>query len=97
MLDAAGQIYVTNFRGPSVTIYSAGADGDAAPVRTIDGASSLRLPVGIALSSAGEIYVANYGGQSITVFAAGASGNATPVRVIGGANTGLRDPGWITF
>src|SRR6266571_2890268 len=92
-------LYVANeVFGSSITVYAAGASGNATPTATIAGGNTgLSLPFGVALDGAGNIYVANSGGNitvdgSITVYAAGASGNATPTATIAGGNTGLSIP-----
>jgi sugar lactone lactonase YvrE len=101
-VDSGGKIYVANFFGEvgsgSVTVYSAGSNGNARPVATIIGADTgLDNPSGIAIDSTGKIYVANRGGgrtneSSITVYAAGSSGNMKPIATIAGPDTGLDDP-----
>src|SRR5690349_1296108 len=95
-LDGAGNIYVANelgFSSNSVTVYAAGASGNATPTATIAGSNTgLSVPVVIAVDGAGKIYVTNFGNNSITVYAAGASGNATPTATIAGGNTGLSGP-----
>jgi len=101
-LDGAGNIYVTNATSHSITVYAAGASGNATPTTTIAGGNTgMFIPVGIALDGAANIYVANarsnFGVGSITVYAAGASGNATPMATIAGGNTGLNQPALITF
>ena len=94
----AVEVFVTNRLSNSLTIYSAGSDGDAAPVSTIAGASTgLSSPIGIALDSSGKIYVANAQSGSetagkITVYPAGSKGNVTPSISIFGSNTGLGGP-----
>ena len=100
-LDAAGRLYVANYgvaEGPgSITVYAAGATGNATPTATIAGSNTgLNGPGAIALDAAGQLYVANWAG-TITVYAAGATGNATPTATIAGSNTGLYFPGSITF
>src|SRR5437016_7438106 len=87
-------LYIANeVFGSSITVYAAGASGNATPVATIAGGNTgLSLPFGVALDGAGKIYVTNSGGSSITVYAAGASGNATPAATIAGVNTGLGFP-----
>ena len=93
-----GQLYVTNFHGASITVYAAGADGDATPVRTIAGSSTgLLFPTGLRFDSAGLLYVSNYIANSVMVYAPGATGDAAPVRTFIGGNTGLNRPGWLTF
>jgi DNA-binding beta-propeller fold protein YncE len=89
-----GNIYVTNFGGPTITVYStAGLSGtvNLAPTATIT-SSSLIGPTGITLDAAGNIYVANTNGNSITVFAAAANGASTPTATIFGTTTGLAQP-----
>ena len=100
--DAAGNLYVVNSwsssGSTSITVYAAGASGNATPTATIAGGNTgLSVPIGIALDGAGNIYVTNYSSSSITVYAAGASGNATPTATIVGGNTGLSQPILITF
>jgi len=86
--DGAGNIYATNsgssgVGSSSITVYAAGANGDAAPIATIRGSNTgLNFPLGIALDGAGDIYVANFGASNILIFAAGASGNVTPIATI---------------
>src|SRR5438093_1303346 len=88
-----GKLYVANFVGNSITVYAAGASGNATPTATIAGGNTgLNFPNGIALDGAGNIYVGNDGGNSIMVYAAGASGNVTPMATIAGGNTGLSFP-----
>src|SRR5439155_24244814 len=93
--DGAEQLYVRNDAGSSITVYAAGASGNAAPTATIAGGNTgLNFPADIALDGAGNIYVVNQPGGigSITVYAPGASGNATPTATIAGGNTGLSFP-----
>jgi sugar lactone lactonase YvrE len=97
--DAAGRLYVANVVPPpadlySVTVYAAGATGNATPIATIQGSNTALSPLSIAVDAAGRLYAAN-GASSITVYAAGANGNATPVAIIQGSRTGLNDPGGI--
>jgi len=95
-----GPLYVTNHAGFAVTAYSPTANGDAAPVITIEGSrTALSHPSGIGFDGAGNLYVTSYGdyGSNIVAFAPGANGDATPVRVIGGANTGLAGPQQVLF
>jgi DNA-binding beta-propeller fold protein YncE len=82
------------FFDPSITVHSATADGEAAPLRTIEGRSTrLNWPMGIALDGAHhEIFVANYGDSSVLVFARTAKGDVAPARVLRGALTGIVGP-----
>ena len=103
-LDAAGNLYVANAGnsccgyGNSITVYAAGASGNATPIATLVGTlTGLNGPAGLAMDAQGNLYVANSGSNSITVYAAGASGNVAPIATIAGANTGLAAPVGITF
>ncbi len=99
-LDGAGKIYVANPGNLSITVYAAGASGDATPIATIRGSNTGLTggPYGIALDGAGNIYVANpLNSNNVLVFAAGASGNVTPIVTIAGGNTGLNFPVLISF
>src|SRR6266550_3612692 len=95
---AGKPLYVANYFGNSITVYAAGASGNATPTATIAGGNTgLNFPQGIALDGAGNIYVTNINSNSITVYAAGASGNAPPTATIAGDNTGLVNPAGITL
>jgi hypothetical protein len=96
-LDSSSNIYVANSAYDSgkgsLTVYAAGANGNVAPIETIEGsATKLDGANGIALDGSNNIYAANGGNNSITVYAAGSNGNAAPINTIDGANTGLDDP-----
>jgi hypothetical protein len=96
--DGAGNLYVANTDGDSVTVYAANANGSPNPIATITGSETgLKSPSGIALDIKGNIYVANAKGGtssqgSITVYPPHSTGDATPVATISGANTGLNEP-----
>ena len=101
-LDAARNVYVTNTGGyfanaGSVTVYAAGASGNAIPTRTIAGCNtSIGYPWGprgVELDAAGNVYVAAHIPTfSIGVYTRAASGNAALIRTIAGCNTGLNGP-----
>ena len=93
-VDGAGNRYVSNYLGSSITVYAPTATGNAAPIRTISGAATgLGNPTGVALDSSGNLYVANNGPDTVTVYAPGATGNAAPLRTVAGATTLLSNPG----
>jgi hypothetical protein len=97
-IDDSGLVYALN-TGPgantgSITVYAAGAGGNAAPLRTIKGAATkLDFPRAISIGPDGDLYVASYtsGGTSgrITVYPRTANGNVAPKRTVGGALTQL--------
>lgn len=92
-VDAAGDAYVSNC-GP-ITIYAAGANGNVAPLRTLNVPNS-GPGEGIAVDGLGNLYVysPNNGAGWINVYAPGASGSAAPVRQItSAALDGLYDSG----
>lgn len=102
-LDAAGRLYVVNYnpntRAASITVYAAGATGNATPVATIAGSNTgLKIPQGIALDGAGRsLYVTNYYNSapsyhSIAVYPASATGNVAPTDSIVGDKTCLSWP-----
>jgi DNA-binding beta-propeller fold protein YncE len=82
------------FHGASITVHSADANGDIAPLRVIEGGlTGLNWPMGIDVDlTRDEIAVANYGDSSIRIFRRNASGDAAPVRVIRGAATQIVGP-----
>jgi DNA-binding beta-propeller fold protein YncE len=79
---------------PSLRIFRADANGDAAPIRTIEGdRTRLNWPMGLALDpTRGEMVVANNGDNSVLFFKREATGNAAPSRVLQGDRTGIVGP-----
>jgi len=82
------------FLGPSITVHSRTATGNAAPLRIIHGPhTQLSLPDGIYRDPlSGELIVANTGDDSVLFFAKDAAGDATPVRVLKGPATKMKGP-----
>ena len=82
------------FDEPSVTVYPLDGDGNAKPVRKIQGPKTLmNWPSHIALHvERQELFVANDADSSILVFNAQAAGDVAPIRVIKGPKTGLKHP-----
>jgi len=72
-----------------VTVYAAGANGNATPTGTISGAATaLNGPSDLALDTDGNIYVTNMLGNNETVYAVGTRGNTAPIFNL----TGLAQP-----
>jgi DNA-binding beta-propeller fold protein YncE len=78
----------------SITVYDGDAQGDVAPLRTIQGPTSqVNWPMGVAVDEVNnEIIVANNGDDSILIFSRTASGDVQPKRVIRGRLTGIKGP-----
>jgi len=82
------------FLPPSITVYPRKANGDVAPIRTIQGPKTqLNWPSGIYVDPiSDQIVVANTGDNSILFFERTANGDVAPVRIIRGEATGLDNP-----
>jgi sugar lactone lactonase YvrE len=102
-VDSAGSIYVANDNSDfgnggadTVTVYSAGSNGNVAPSATITGPlTALLAPSAISIDSAKKIYVANeaVGNGSVTMYPAGSSGNIQPTAIIQfSPNNGMDEP-----
>jgi len=77
---------------PSVTVFPAGASGDAAPLRTIAGpATTLLGPAGVTVANE-QIIVCDAPTNAIDFYPLLADGNAPPARRIVGPATGLASP-----
>jgi len=71
----------------NVLVFPIDANGDVAPTRRIEGASTtLNQPYGIEVDS-DWIYVANYNAQSVVLFPIDADGDVAPTRTIAGPST----------
>src|SRR5213593_4634511 len=82
------------FEDPSISAYPLNAEGDAAPLRVIQGPKTqMNWPAQMAIDpDTGDIYVANDIGHSVLVFKETDQGNAAPTRVIKGNRTALLNP-----
>jgi hypothetical protein len=91
-VGADGTIYASEYT--KVLVFAANADGDASPVRIIEGPRTGLGIGGIAVDDQGTIYAGSAGGpaSSVRVFAPGASGNVAPIRVLGGIQTQIVYP-----
>jgi DNA-binding beta-propeller fold protein YncE len=94
-----GEYKSGRFEQPSIRIFQGSANGNARPIRSIQGKQTqLAWPMGIDVSrDRNELAVANYGSNAILVFARTASGDAAPVRVLGGSRTGIVGPVAVGF
>jgi DNA-binding beta-propeller fold protein YncE len=88
-----------HFEQPSIHVYSATAQGDAAPLRSIQGEkTTLDWPMQIDVdTSRNEIAVANFGADSIAIFRRADQGNVAPARIIKGERTGIVGPVGVTI
>jgi len=69
---------------PGIEVFSAGAAGNAAPLRIISGPSTqLTFPVSIAVAN-GQLVMGNDSPPAITVYPVGADGNVAPIQQITG-------------
>jgi sugar lactone lactonase YvrE len=97
-LDSTGALYVVRAGDSVIAVFAPGAEGRAAPLRTIRGSRTGLLDLrGIALDTRGRIYTSNGprrrpGQGSVTVYAPTAKGNASPIRTIAGPRTSLVRP-----
>ena len=88
-------IYVANFANSSVSAYFPQANGDAAPFKVYQGASTdLAGPTGLAVDGQHALYVTNdsSGTQSVTIYALVNGGDVAPTNIIQGNATGLSAP-----
>ena len=89
-VDAAGNLYVSDYTAKAIYVFAAGATGNTAPIRTIAGsATGLVQPYGISFDSHGHLYVAQGHDDTAPIeeFAANANGNVAPIATIGGSHT----------
>jgi len=99
VLDASGNVYVSNGGNNSVTVYASGSTGNVAPTQTISGSKTgLAYVWGLALDADLNLYVANVQGDkathagSVTIYSPGSTGNVAPASTIGGGRTKLAAP-----
>ncbi|MBA2306310.1 MAG: hypothetical protein H0W08_27280 [Acidobacteria bacterium] len=94
-----GEYKPGRFERPSVRVYGSQANGNVAPLRTIQGThTQLAWPMGIDVSrERNELAVANYGTGSILIFSRTATGDVAPVRILGGDRTLIVGPVAVSF
>ena len=84
--DASGQLYISDLIVGSTLIFAGDANGNVAPVRTIND----DIGFGMALDAAGNFYLAGFPGNAgVAVFGPTANGNVMPTRIIQGSATNL--------
>jgi hypothetical protein len=93
--SALAAIYVSG--NTRITVYADTADGDVAPLRTLEGgAIGLDFPNGIFVDLAhDELFVASGLTHSVRVFLRLANGNVAPIRTLQGPMTGFASSQWI--
>ena len=92
-LIVANNVFYLGGQG-RVTVYHRNANGDAAPIRTIEGSNTgFSGPVGLDLDVLhDEIVVTNANANSLATFHRNANGNVAPLRSIAGPTTHLCVP-----
>jgi hypothetical protein len=97
-IDPGGDLVATDSVNNAVDFFAAGANGSAAPIKSIAGSNTqLNLPYQAAFDGNGNLYVINANTPSVTVYSASSiSGtgtiNATPTAVITSSPTGIDGP-----
>lgn len=85
--NAPPGIYTISLQG-KVTVHALTAEGDAAPIRTIEGSSTgLGGSIGINVDSDGFIYVANRMLGTVTVYPKDGAGDLAPTRTLTGVGS----------
>jgi NHL repeat len=95
-VDGNGNTYATNVQDGGttdvITVYTAGATGDVAPIRSIIGAP-YHYAKGAAIDPVnGDLYVAKANSSAVFIYAPSANGNVAPIGIIQGSQTGLDEP-----
>jgi hypothetical protein len=100
--DSGGNLYVLNTGGipanRTITVYAPGANGDAAPIRTLTGIQVADGNLnGIAVDNFDFLYLSEDLPEIVSVFSPVANGAVAPVRTISGPTTGLSVPIQMAF
>ena len=84
---------------PSITVYPLDANGDATPLRTIQGPKTTLDWMGAFSLDAetGNLWVANDVGNTVVVFRGTDNGDVAPMKVLKGDKTGLDHPAGISI
>lgn len=91
-IDAAGNFYIANAFGGSISTFAAGATGEATPVHTFMPSASYNIQ---SLSVLAHSIAVTVPGTGIVLFDALATGSPSPVGTIDGATFSLGYPGGI--
>ena len=92
-VDAAGNIFVSEWNPGFVNVYSKTANGNVAPFRTLKLSNpELWQATRLDVDHLGYVYVGGYSGNRVFVFASGASGTAAPIGVISGPKSRVNKP-----
>jgi hypothetical protein len=98
LIDAAGDLRVSNAGSNVITIYAPGATGNAAPMASISGsATGLSAPGGMDVNGDGDVAVADFGSSAVAIFGPSSTGNQAPGQTISGAATRLAGPSFVAF
>src|SRR5260370_11309934 len=77
----------------TINVYDDNADGDAKPIRILNGPNTkLNGVTDVILDAAGNLYASQAASSRVLVFAPGADGDAAPIRMVFGPNTHLAVP-----
>ncbi|MBI2817193.1 MAG: hypothetical protein HYX72_09665 [Acidobacteria bacterium] len=92
--ETRDEIYITNQFAQSVLTFRGGADGQEAPIRTIQGPKTLlENPGTLEIDEVNhEIFVPQPGSENVLVFPLTANGDVAPLRILQGG----RKNGWTT-
>jgi len=84
---------------PSVAVFRDDAEGDAVPVRVIQGPKTrFNWPTGIAVDDAHNLlFVANEAANQILIFPRNAKGNVAPIGVLAGSRTYISHPMGVAY
>ena len=79
-IDGAGAVWVANYRGNTISAYTAASGGASSsaisPSYGFGLDAHLGEPFGIALDASGDVWISNFAGSSLTQFV----GLASPIR-----------------
>ena len=96
VLDAGGDLWVSNSVTSTVTEYAPGATGNIAPIASLAGAATgLSDPDKLTFDAAGHLWVSNFITNTVLEYAAGAHGNAAPISTL--SSSAIFEPHGLAF